>query len=782
MADLKLRYNEFKKKLINSYFANMNAQQQEAIGTLTGPLLVLAGAGSGKTTVIVHRILNMLNYGIDLNFPMPTFITEELLQQAEDDLEKKTLNSTQYIDVFGHRIKPWNILAITFTNKASKELKERIEKAAGQEAANICAGTFHWFCLTVLHKYINRLDFSNGFTIYDIDDSKRLIKNILAEQNVNEDMFNLKSVLAEISNAKNNLIMAEDYAKAAEGNFRKSIIARVYKTYQNELKNNNAVDFDDIILLTVKLFQQYPDILEKYQERYKYIMVDEYQDTNYCQFVLVHLLAAKYNNICVVGDDDQSIYKFRGANIDNILNFEKQFNDTKTIRLEQNYRSTKTILNAANAVIANNQARKGKNLWTNNITGEKIQIFKASDEYKEAAFIAETIEDIVKTNKGTYNDCAVLYRTNAQSNVIETILARKNIPYRIFGGLRFYDRKEIKDILAYLNVIINKNDEVRLLRIINEPKRGIGATTIAQVKNVMKQTNQTFFQVISSEDFKGQIKNAGNLKTFVELINKLEADLKNGELTNIIDIIIEKTGYKQMLSQMGFEGESRLENIKELKSNMLAYMSQTEDEPTLAGFLNEISLYTDADNTIMDTDFVNLMTLHSAKGLEFEYVFISGMEEGIFPNNQALFDQNELEEERRLAYVGFTRTKKQLFLINTQKRTYLGKTNFSRDSRFIKEIPEDFYNVIETPATPQTPKVNAAPKSYLKANKIQIDFNKNKSNIKFKYGDRVKHTKFGEGQILKATDSGEDQLLEVEFKDGSTKKLLANYANLSLIN
>ncbi|MBQ3067786.1 MAG: UvrD-helicase domain-containing protein [Oscillospiraceae bacterium] len=782
MSNVELKYNELKKRLINTLFANMNAQQQEAIGTLTGPLLILAGAGSGKTTVIVHRIVNMLNHGIDFSFKMPSFVTEELMQQIENEIKAKTLDLSQYNGVFGHKIKPWHILAITFTNKASKELKERIEKAAGQEAADVCAGTFHWFCLTVLHKYISRLDFSNGFTIYDADDSKRLLKNILAEQNVNEDMFNIKSVLAEISNAKDNLIMADDYAKAAEGNFRKSVIAKVYKAYQNELKNNNAVDFDDIILLTVKLFQQCPDVLEEYQERYKYIMVDEYQDTNYCQFVLIHMLAAKYNNICVVGDDDQSIYKFRGANIDNILNFEKHFKGAKTIRLEQNYRSTKTILNAANAVIANNQARKGKNLWTNNITGEKIQLFKANDEYKEAIFIAETIEDIIKTNNGNYNSCAVLYRTNAQSNVIETILARRNIPYRIFGGLRFYDRKEIKDILAYLNVIINKNDEVRLLRIINEPKRGIGATTIAQVKNVMQQTNQTFFQVISSADFKGQIKNASNLKAFATLINELELDLKSGGLTNIIDIIIEKTGYKKMLSQMGFEGESRLENIKELKSNMLAYMNQTEDEPTLAGFLNEISLYTDADNNTTDTDFVNLMTLHSAKGLEFEHVFISGMEEGIFPNNQALFDQKELEEERRLAYVGFTRAKKQLFLISTQKRTYLGKTNFSKDSRFIKEIPEDFYNVIETPATPQTQQINTAPKSYLKANKIQFDFNKNRSNIKFKHGDQVKHTKFGEGQILKATDSGEDQLLEVEFKDGAVKKLLANYANLSLIN
>lgn len=782
MSNIELKYNELKKRLINTLFANMNAQQQEAIGTLTGPLLILAGAGSGKTTVIVHRIVNMLNDGIDLNFKMPSFATEELLQQIEKDIEAKTLDLSQYNGVFGHKIKPWHILAITFTNKASKELKERIEKAAGQEAADVCAGTFHWFCLTVLHKYISRLDFSNGFTIYDADDSKRLLKNTLAEQNVNEDMFNIKSVLAEISNAKDNLIMADDYAKAAEGNFRKSVIAKVYRAYQNELKNNNAVDFDDIILLTVKLFQQCPDVLEEYQQRYKYIMVDEYQDTNYCQFVLIHMLAAKYNNICVVGDDDQSIYKFRGANIDNILNFEKHFKGAKTIRLEQNYRSTKTILNAANAVIANNQARKGKNLWTNNITGEKIQLFKANDEYKEAIFIAETIEDITKTNKGNYNSCAVLYRTNAQSNVIETILARRNIPYKIFGGLRFYDRKEIKDILAYLNVIINKNDEVRLLRIINEPKRGIGTTTIAQVKKVMQQTNQTFFQVISSADFKVQIKNASNLKAFVTLINELELDLKNGGLTNIIDIIIEKTGYKKMLSQMGFEGESRLENIKELKSNMLAYMNQIEDEPTLAGFLNEISLYTDADNNTTDTDFVNLMTLHSAKGLEFEHVFISGMEEGIFPNNQALFDRKELEEERRLAYVGFTRAKKQLFLISTQKRTYLGKTNFSKDSRFIKEIPEDFYNIIETPITPQTPKINTAPKSYLKANKIKFDFNKNRSNIKFKHGDQVKHTKFGEGQILKATDSGEDQLLEVEFKDGAVKKLLANYANLSLIN
>lgn len=782
MSNVKLKYNEFKKKLINIHFANMNAQQQEAIGTLTGPLLILAGAGSGKTTVIVHRIVNMLNHGIDLNFQMPSFTTEELLQQIESEIETKTLDLSKYNGTFGHKIKPWHILAITFTNKASKELKERIEKAAGQEAADVCAGTFHWFCLTVLHKYISRLDFSNGFTIYDADDSKRLLKNILAKQNVNEDMFNIKSVLAEISNAKNNLIMADDYAKAVEGNFRKSVIAKVYKAYQNELKNNNAVDFDDIILLTVKLFQQHPDILEEYQERYKYIMVDEYQDTNYSQFILIQLLAAKYNNICVVGDDDQSIYKFRGANIDNILNFEKHFKGTKTIRLEQNYRSTKTILNAANAVIANNQARKGKNLWTNNVTGEKIQLFRANDEYKEAIFIAETIEDIIKTNKGSYNSCAVLYRTNAQSNVIETILARRNIPYKIFGGLRFYDRKEIKDILAYLNVIINKNDEVRLFRIINEPKRGIGNTTIARIKNVMQLTNQTFFQVISSADFKGQIKNAGNLKSFVTLINELESDLKNGGLTNIIDIIIEKTGYKKMLSQMGFEGKSRLENIKELKSNMLAYINQTEDEPTLAGFLNEISLYTDADNNTIGTDFVNLMTLHSAKGLEFEHVFISGMEEGIFPNNQALFDQKELEEERRLAYVGFTRAKKQLFLISTQKRTYLGKTNFSRDSRFIKEIPEDFYTVIEPPVIPQTPKVNTAPKSYLKANKIQLNFNKTRSNIKFKHGDQVKHTKFGEGQILKATDSGEDQLLEVEFKDGAIKKLLANYANLNLIN
>ncbi|GHV28765.1 DNA helicase [Clostridia bacterium] len=762
-------YNSLKIDLISRYFSDMNKEQQVAIGSLTGPVLILAGAGSGKTTVIVNRIHNMIKYGIDFNFALPDCVNEAILEQLKNK-EAEDIDWISNNGILGERVKPWNILAITFTNKAATELKERLKQTVGEAADSINAGTFHWICLRILRNHIDEIGFNGKFTIYDTDDSKRLIKRIFKTRGVNEETFSVNSVLAEIGRAKDNLLSPDTYQNTVTENYRKSIIAEIYKAYQAELRAGNAIDFDDMIMLTVSFLHNNPELLSRYQNRFSHIMVDEYQDTNYAQFVLVQMLAKGHGNLCVVGDDDQSIYRFRGADIDNILNFEKHFKGAKLIRLEQNYRSTQNILEAANAVIVNNQSRKGKKLWTQNEKGSKVEIFKAEDEHREAIYIAEKIREIIKKN-GKYSDCTVLYRMNAQSNVIETIFSKKSLPYRILGGLRFYERKEIKDILAYLNVIVNRNDEIRLLRIINEPKRKIGTKAIATLYETKQNEGKSLFEAIEATTESRQ------LQGFAELIRELESDLKTANLPDFVDILVEKTGYKDMLKKTGMEGMGKLENINELKSNLLIY-SGTEENPTLEGFLNDIAIYEELRDPEIEIDRVNLMTLHSAKGLEFENVFIVGMEDGIFPGNKVFFDEKELEEERRLAYVGFTRAKKKLFLVRAGRRTYLGKTSFNKPSRFLKEVPEDLCEIHfdEVPAGFMKKKKQVRKSKYV--GYVKSETNSQGNGTKFTGGEVVRHPKFGLGKIKTVNSSGNDQLLEIEFEGLGMKRLMANYTNL----
>ncbi|MDR2817335.1 MAG: UvrD-helicase domain-containing protein [Oscillospiraceae bacterium] len=761
--------NSLKTDLIKHYFSDMNTQQQAAIGNLTGPVLILAGAGSGKTTVIVNRIRNMIKYGIDFNFVAPDHVNEATLEQLKNK-DAENIDWVSYDGILGKQVKSWNILAITFTNKAAMELKERLKQTVGEAADSVNAGTFHWLCLRILRNHIDETGLNRGFTIYDTDDSKKLIKRIFKARGVNEETFSVNLVLAEIGRAKDNLLTPDAYQSAVAESYRKSIIAEIYKTYQAELRAGNAVDFDDIIMLAVSLLRQNTEVLTRYQNRFSHIMVDEYQDTNYAQFVLVQLLAKEHGNLCVVGDDDQSIYRFRGADIDNILNFEKHFKGAKLIRLEQNYRSTQNILAAANAVIANNPSRKGKKLWTQNEEGSKVEIFKAEDEHREAIYIAEKIRGIIKQN-GKYSNCAVLYRMNAQSNVIEAIFSKKSLPYRIFGGLKFYERKEIKDILAYLNVIVNRNDEIRLLRIINEPKRKIGTKAIATLYEIKQSEGKSLFEAIETATESRQ------LQGFAALICELKNDLETTNLPDFIDVLMEKTGYRDMLRKAGLEGMSKLENISELKSNLLIY-SETEENPTLEGFLNDIAISEDLKDPETDTDCVNLMTLHAAKGLEFENVFIVGMEDGIFPGNKVFFDEKELEEERRLAYVGFTRAKKRLFLVRAGRRTYLGKTSFNKPSRFLKEVPEDLCEIHldEKPTNLVRQKKQVRRSGYV--GYIKSEMSSRHNGPKFAGGEVVRHPKFGLGRVKKVNSSGNDQLLEIEFEGVGIKRLMANYTNL----
>ncbi|MDR1354423.1 MAG: UvrD-helicase domain-containing protein [Oscillospiraceae bacterium] len=760
--------NTHKTKLINHYFPKMNTEQQIAIGSLRGPVLILAGAGSGKTTVIVNRIFNLIRYGIDLNAKAAPAAAETWAEFAQGEAGYDVLGSSATL---GERAKPWNILAITFTNKAAQELKSRLTNLLGEDADNVNAGTFHWLCLKILRRHIEELGHASNFTIYDSDDSKRLLKHISKLQNVNEEMFGANSILAEIRRAKDHLLDVDAYQLATGDNHRKAVIAEIYRAYQNELRISNALDFDDVIMLAVQLLRGNQEITEQYRKQFRYIMVDEYQDTSYSQFVLIRLLAGEQNNLCVVGDDDQSIYRFRGADIDNILNFGKHFSGAKLIRLEQNYRSTKNILDAANAMITHNQLRQGKTLWTKNPQGQAIEIFTAENEHMEAAYVADEISKIVK-NKGNYNNCTVLYRTNAQSNVLETVFNKKRLPYRIFGGLRFYDRKEIKDMLAYLCVIINRQDDVRLLRIINEPRRRIGEKTIMALRETKQSGAESLFAAIEAATDNPQ------LQGFVAMINELESELKNTDLPGFIDILLKKTGYKEMIKNQGFDGEGKLENINELKTNLMLYCN-TSDNPSLENFLNDIAIYAEHNTLNSEEDCINLMTLHSAKGLEFENVFIIGLEDGIFPGNRALFDEKELEEERRLAYVGFTRAKEKLFLTFATRRTYLGKTSFNRPSRFLKEIPQKLcsYHTSEQPKPAAKPAVrNRDFWSTTKTSKAAT------RRPQFAGGEQVTHSKFGVGRIQKITSSGNDQLLEVLFEKVGLKKLMANHAGLVIVS
>lgn len=740
----------------------LNEMQQLAVDTTEGPLLILAGAGSGKTTVLVNRVEHII--------------------------------SSQLAT-------PWQVLAITFTNKAAGELRERLVSAIGDEANDIWAYTFHSCCSRILRRFGEKIGYTNHFTIYDTDDSRRVMKQCQKQLGIEDKLINHKSILAEISRAKDSLVSPKEYKQTAQNDFRKSKIAECYELYQSQLKKSDAMDFDDIIFNTVKLLEENEDVRDLYQTQFKYVMVDEYQDTNHAQYVLTSLLADKYKNICVVGDDDQSIYRFRGATIENILSFENHYKGAKVIRLEENYRSTQNILDGANAVISHNKNRKGKTLFTRSGAGDKIVYKTVMSESEESQYI---IDEIVKNvNNGMkYSDHAILYRMNAQSRNLEVMLTKSGISHRIIGGHRFFDRKEIKDIVSYLAVINNPSDNVRLQRIINVPKRAIGDTMFANVLEIGAGLGMSAFEVCErADEFQKTSRSASKLMGFAKMIRGFQECIENGMgLNDLLQEVLDVTKYLDYLQEEPETYEDRVNNIKELSSMFIKYEEESEDA-NLSEFLEDVALISDIDSYNEDEDAVVLMTLHSAKGLEFPVVFIPGMEEGIFPGNQSMFSEEDLEEERRLAYVGITRAKKKLYLISSQQRMLYGQTSRNMPSRFLREIPSSVIDDQSVTArrstgfsTPRSAYTTASRNAsgYSSHNKIgsytqssssahkfgQAGNGAQKNNIDFKVGDTVSHKSFGTGTILTITPMGGDMLLEVAFDKAGTKKMMANYARL----
>ena len=743
---------------IRQNFSHMNPMQQQAVFATEGPLLILAGAGSGKTTVLVNRIAYILQSGL---------------------------------------CKPWNILAITFTNKAAGELKERICNAVPEGGADIWAATFHSTCARILRRYGDRLGYSSHFTVYAADDQKRLVKDIIKQLNIDEKQLPVKSILSEISKAKDKMVSPQEMLKDAEYDYRKVSVAKVYEVYQTRLKTADAMDFDDLLCKAVELFEREPEVLGFYQNQFKYIMVDEYQDTNKVQYRFISMLAEKYGNICVVGDDDQSIYKFRGATIENILSFENTFKGAKIIRLEQNYRSTQNILDAANSVISNNTVRKGKTLWTENPKGDKIELHTAEDERDEARFIAKTIMDGVADGR-KYSDFAILYRTNAQSNAVEQALSRSGIPHRIIGGHRFYDREEIRDMIAYLQVINNPHDDVRLSRIINVPKRAIGARTVSVAADIAAGLGESIYSVIKDADSYPQLSRAASkLKVFVNLIDGLIEAEQSGDysLAELYNLILEHTNYENYLRTEKENADVRIENIEELSSNIIKFEEDYDEEADLSSFLEEISLMTDIDNYDADADTCVMMTLHSAKGLEFPVVFITGMEDGLFPSIASMMNPEEINEERRLAYVGITRAKQKLYLTKTKSRMLFGSTTYNKESRFVSEIPDNLLD--KTGEERNAPSFASGFGAGKAAGSVSISADNRKhgyagkigayqkppikSGVTYNVGDTVLHKIFGKGLIMTATKMGNDTLLEIAFDKAGTKKLMANFCKMEKI-
>ena len=739
---------------MNNMLDKLNERQKEAVLATEGPVLVLAGAGSGKTTVLVNRIAYMIS-------------------------EK--------------HIRPWNILAITFTNKAAREMKDRIERLLGDTAKDMWIGTFHSVCVRILRSCIDLLGYNRDFVIYDTADTKTVMKECLRELDIDEKSFPVRNVLSIISNAKNDLMDAATFENVYKSDYRMSIIAKIYYRYQTKLRKNNAVDFDDIILNTVKILSENPDVLSKYQDKFRYILVDEYQDTNNSQYLLINLLAQANRNLCVVGDDDQSIYKFRGANIGNILNFEDDYSDVQKITLDQNYRSTQNILDAANSVISNNKGRMGKSLWTSNGDGNRVYVYTGTNEYDEARYIARQIKKHFD-EQGSFSDCAILYRTNAQSRVIEEMLMRESVPYKVLSGLRFYDRKEIKDIIAYLRVVYNPNDDVSLARIINEPKRKIGNATLEKARNIAREKETSLYDVISHADdypeFKTAIKKLLSFSEIIQSLIKLKDTVTIEELTGRI---LNDTGYMPALvMEDTTESKTRIENLGEFISVITEFEKNEETGNTLGEFLENISLVSDIDGYDENEDSAVLMTIHSAKGLEFPIVFLSGLEEGLFPGMRSMESDDDIEEERRLCYVAITRAKEQLYITKTISRTIHGKTMPTTASRFFKEIPVEYLED-KTTLQPKVAKVMqdlgvrnaAAPKKEVYITKgfgSSVKSSGSTDYSKFKAGDTVEHRTFGRGEILKATPCGNDCILEIQFESIGFKRLMAAFAKVKKIN
>ena len=790
---------DLRRKIIEKEFSRMNSMQFKAVTTVKGPLLILAGAGSGKTTVIVNRIIYLIKYGNAYN-------SDKILSLYNDNLENDLLkylngDASLYknieLSLSVEAPAPWQILAITFTNKAANELKERLVNSLGEMGNEVWASTFHSACVRILRKFGDRLGYSSHFTIYDTDDSKRVVKECQRQLNIDDKHLPHKSILNEISRAKDSLISPDDYIKEVGGDFRKTDIAKVYVKYQDLLKKADAMDFDDIIFNTVRLLQSDSEVLDYYRNRFRYIMVDEYQDTNHAQYVLVSLLAGGHNNLCVVGDDDQSIYSFRGATIENILSFENQFSDAEVIRLEENYRSTQTILDAANAVIANNSERKGKSLWTSNGIGDKISLKACIDDIVEGNFVAMSIMDAASDGV-PFSHNAVLYRMNAQSNIIERALVKSGIPYRIIGGHRFYDRKEIKDALAYLAVVSNPNDNIRLRRIVNEPKRGIGETTLNNLFEISSRLGESVFSLMETADeYAALSKSANKLKLFVRMINTFSVLRESNSLAQLFRIVMNETGYIASLENDDKKDE-RIENLNELYSTIARYEEENGENATLEGFLEEVALLSDIDNYNAELDTVTLMTLHSAKGLEFPYVYIVGMENGIFPSMQSISEPFLMQEERRLAYVGITRAKKKLYITRAVSRMQFGKTSMNPPSKFISEIPAELIDDLTAPENSYsasffssyrpTPSytvgnTSSSKRQYNSGSSVakKAENNSSSPSVSLKKGDTVMHKKFGKGLVLSIQPLGNDMLLEVAFDTVGTKKLMQNMARLEKI-
>lgn len=782
---LKIQFIKLKREILDFEYRFLNNEQRKAVFAPDGPLLILAGAGSGKTTVIVSRIEYLIKYGNTYHIED---IPDTIVQEDVDFLRSYVMspsieNEGRVIGLISHKpVAPWRILAITFTNKAAAELKERLEMRMGTAALDIWAATFHSACVRILRQEIEQVGYSKYFTIYDTVDSKRIIKECISRLNLDEKMYNPKAMLSHISNCKNSNLTPDELADEFRSNSRMKNVAAIYAAYNVALKQANALDFDDIIALTVKVLATSEQTRAHWMNRFDHVLVDEYQDTNPLQYRLISLLRREDGNLCVVGDDDQSIYRFRGATIENILLFEERFKNVTTIKLERNYRSTQTILDAANGVIANNKGRKAKSLWTENKTGGNITLYNAYDENHEADYIAFIISQRVSEEKAGYNSFAVLYRTNVQGRAIESAMRTHKVPAKVIGSTAFYDRKEIKDILSYLCLIVNAQDNLRLKRIINEPRRGIGDVTLTGVEEIAAEQGISMLEVCASADKYDRLsRSKDKLLSFAALMNTLSDFAENNPLNLIIEEILEKAGYDEALKKED-NYEERIEIISELNTAIVRYM-QAEEEPTLFGFLERISLISDADDYEKSTDVVSLMTIHSAKGLEFDYVFIPGMEDGLFPSSMSLDEEGGIEEERRLFYVGITRAKKELTLLNTRLRTIYGTTVRPIISRFIAEIPK---HLLEEKGAPRSFSQQAengdwAIESSFTLKKAAIEKKSSGGSVtsasSFEAGERVKHRVFGEGIILTITPMASDCLLEIQF-GSSIKKVMANYANL----
>ncbi|MBQ7415617.1 MAG: UvrD-helicase domain-containing protein [Oscillospiraceae bacterium] len=790
-SDFETRFITARRRYIAAQFSNLNDMQQQAVLTTEGPLLLLAGAGSGKTTVLINRIANLIRFGCGSDSDLiPDTVTEEdltfleQLQEPVSDFDRRRADLLCAVEPAA----PWSIIAITFTNKAANELKERLDRILDDGGQDVWAMTFHSACCRILRRDIDRLGYTSHFTIYDQADSERMMKEIIKDMGLDDKTFPVKYVLGAIGREKDAGTTPERMLSRAEmvNDIRAIHIARAYKNYQQRLKENNALDFDDIIFQTVKLLQENEDIRTYYQRKFRYVLVDEYQDTNHMQYLLTSLLAGGRENICVVGDDDQSIYRFRGATIENILNFEKQYKGSRIIRLEQNYRSTQSILNAANSVIAHNLGRKGKRLWTANEAGDPVTVYEAADEGAEANFVASQI--ISKSKGKGFGEYAILYRTNAQSNAIEYAFKRNGIPYRIIGGTRFFDRAEVKDMLAYLCVINNRSDDLRLKRIINNPPRGLGAKTIETTERMAQAAGVPIYSVVSDPYSFGPLeKSAAKLMQFTILIEELAQLLDDGmSLPEFYDEVVRRSGYGDMLEMKPTEeNKTRLENVRELKSSINAYLENT-DCPTLAGFLEEVSLYTDIEQYNDGDDAVVMMTMHSAKGLEFPHVFLVGFEDGLFPGMRAIGDGEEMEEERRLCYVAITRAKRTLTISHARQRMLYGRTSAAMASRFLKEIPEN--TIVKKGGYRQAPEYQTfgygsyrsvpAPQSEPKRQiPVYTTTAEKTTYLDVSKGDMVEHAAFGRGLVLSVMKMGGDALLEIAFDQIGTKKLMAKTAS-----